>query len=174
MQAGSDNMLAQSVMAIGLCIITFVLVHSAISDFVSYRIPNWVLAFGGVAFVPAALLAALPFAQFAASVGAALLVLAAGFVLFSRNLIGGGDAKMAAVTALWCGADQAIPFLVHATLIGGILAIGLAALRRMVQHGKAPRFPGIEALQSGRREIPYGVALALGGLTVLPSTAWAP
>ena len=48
-------------------------------------------------------------------------------------------------------------------------------LRPLVLRGYGDgRFRAIASLQDGRREMPYGVALALGGLTVLPQTAWAP
>ena len=43
-------------------------------------------------------------------VGAAA-VLVVSFVFFARGWIGGGDAKLAAATALWLGFDQLLNYL---------------------------------------------------------------
>lgn len=165
-------MLPQAAAAVGLAVILFVLVHSAISDVLSLRIRNWVVALGAVAFVPVALASNMPFAEITAAVVAGVAVLTIGFTLFALNVVGGGDAKLAAVAVLWCGAGQAIQFLSNAALLGGLLVIAVLALRR-VQRSYATGFLGsIPSLQEGRREIPYGVALSLGGFSVLPHTAW--
>ena len=63
------------------------------------------------------------------AVGAALLV--AGMLLFSLNLVGGGDAKLLAAAALWIGYDQLVPFLFYVTIFGGALALILLAYRRL-------------------------------------------
>src|SRR3984957_18178943 len=46
--------------------------------------------------------------------GALVLVFAFGF--FSQGWIGGGDAKLAAATALWFGFDHLFEYLVYASL----------------------------------------------------------
>ena len=48
----------------------------------------------------------MPLAEIGMHVAAALAVLVVTFVFFSRGWIGGGDAKLAAATALWLGFDQ--------------------------------------------------------------------
>ena len=166
-------MLIQAGMAVGFAILLVVLVHSAISDVLSLRIPNGVLALGAVAFLPVAFSIGMPAAEIAAAVAVSLAVLAGGFVLFALKVIGGGDAKLAAVAVLWCGAGQAIPFLSNSVMLGGLLALLLLAARRLLHRYGSGRIRAIASLQEGRREMPYGVALALGGFTVLPHTAWA-
>ena len=52
--------------------------------------------------------------------GAGAVVLAVTFTFFSRGWIGGGDAKLAAATALWLGFDQLMNYLLYASLFGGV------------------------------------------------------
>lgn len=166
-------MMTQTGPAIGFAIFLFVLVHSAVSDVLSLRIRNWVLALGAGAFLPIALASGMPAAEIATAIAASMAVLAGGFLLFALNIVGGGDAKLAAVAVLWCGAGQAIPFLSNAALLGGVLAIALIVLRRVLRGFSGDKILTIASLQEGRRELPYGVALALAGFSVLPHSAWA-
>ena len=49
------------------------------------------------------------------------MVLAVTFVFFALGWIGGGDAKLAAATALWLGFDHLLKYLLYASLFGGVL-----------------------------------------------------
>ena len=49
-------------------------------------------------------------------VGAAFAVLAVTFTFFAFGWIGGGDAKLAAATALWLGFDHLLNYLIYASL----------------------------------------------------------
>ena len=42
-----------------------------------------------------------------------LAVLVVTFMFFARGWIGGGDAKLAAATALWLGFDQLLNYLLY-------------------------------------------------------------
>ena len=64
-------------------------------------------------------------------VGAAFSVLAVTFVFFARGWIGGGDAKLAAATALWLGFDHLMPYLLYASLFGGVLTFAMIRFRLM-------------------------------------------
>ena len=167
-------MLAQAGILSGFLIVAFMLVHAAVSDIASYRIRNWSLAIGAGAYLPVALVSGLPVATLVASAAAAACVLAVGFALFCFNVIGAGDVKLAAVTVLWCGAEQALPFLMNTALAGGLFAIGLLLARRLAAKLGITRLSVLGSLQPGQRDVPYGVALALGGFGVLPATAWMP
>ena len=166
-------MLAQAGTVVGFAVLAFVLAHSAISDIRFLRIRNGVLALGAAAFIPVSFAIDMPAADIAAAIVVSLAVLAGGFILFALGVIGGGDAKLATVAVLWCGAAQAIPFLLNSALLGGLLAIVLITVRRLLRGDAGNRFRGVAALQEGHGEMPYGVALALSGFTVLPNTAWA-
>ena len=51
------------------------------------------------------------------------------FGFFSQGWIGGGDAKLAAATALWFGFDFLLDYLVYASLFGGVLTLVLIQFR---------------------------------------------
>src|SRR6185312_14360744 len=63
-------------------------------------------------------------------VAAAGLVLAVSFIFFTFGWIGGGDAKLAAATALWFGFEHLMDYMLHAALFGGILTLLLLQFRK--------------------------------------------
>jgi prepilin peptidase CpaA len=85
------------------------------------------------------------------------IVLAAGFFLFSRGWMGGGDVKLFAAAALACNFAGLLRLLPAALLAGGLIAIALIFARSAM-----PRTSGRR-----RREIPYGVAIAAGAIFTL-------
>lgn len=143
---------------------------AAWTDLAGYRIPNW---------IPGAVLALWPVAAFLlgmswAQIGFALLtfviVLAIGMALWMPGWIGGGDAKLIAAAALWFGWPDVVGFMLWFALAGGVLALGLIALRRAVPAfsldaawiAKGPLADGAPA--------PYAVAIAAGALIALPGS----
>jgi prepilin peptidase CpaA len=91
-----------------------------------------------------------------ASAVVGLGVLALGFMLFSRGLLGGGDVKLMAAISLWAGPDLALPFVFITGIAGGFISLAMIAPRLFVREG---------ALLAGP-PVPYGVAVAAGGLYV--------
>lgn len=84
------------------------------------------------------------------AVAAAIFVL--GAVLFHLSMLGGGDVKLLAAGALWIGAPGVAAYLGATALAGGALAlIYLLA---------------VAAFGSRRPGLPYGVAIAAGGILV--------
>ena len=86
------------------------------------------------------------------AIAAGVFVLLAG--AFYVGMMGGGDVKLAAALALWFAPVSTLHFLVLMSLAGGVLTLGLMVAHRM--RGKA-----------GKPKIPYGVAIAFGGLAIL-------
>lgn len=84
----------------------------------------------------------------------AVAVFVALAALFYAGMMGGGDVKLAAALALWLSPPSLIRFLVVMAIAGGILTIGLVGLHRLRRR-------------PGRPEIPYGVAIAAGGIWVI-------
>jgi prepilin peptidase CpaA len=114
------------------------------------------------------------------SVAIAILVFAVGTGLFALRLLGGGDVKLLAAATLWAAPDYVLPFLLIVTLAGALL--GFAFLVPGIGHKPAdetssdtpasnpappPPPPGgvITAGKLGRK-MPYGLAIAVGCLTV--------
>ena len=107
-----------------------------------------------------------------AVVAGAVLLLSFGF--FVAGWIGGGDAKLAAVTTLWLGADNAFAYLLFVSLLGGVLAVIVYFCRTWPLPERVVKTVWIARLR-GRAEgaeLPYGVAITLAGLCFLPSTPW--
>ena len=75
-------------------------------------------------------------------------------VAFYAGMMGGGDVKLAAALALWFSPSGTLKFLVLMSLAGGVLTLGILAWHRAQRR-------------EGRPEIPYGVAIAFGGLAIL-------
>lgn len=73
---------------------------------------------------------------------------------FYAGMMGGGDVKLAAALALWFSPQSTIKFLVLTSLAGGLLTLGILAWHRARRR-------------EGRPEVPYGVAIAFGGLAIL-------
>jgi prepilin peptidase CpaA len=85
-------------------------------------------------------------------VAAVVFLLFAG--AFYAGMMGGGDVKLAAALALWFPPASTIKFIVFMSLAGGLLTLGI-----LVWHRARRR--------EGKPEIPYGVAIAFGGLAIL-------
>ncbi|MFL5006475.1 MAG: prepilin peptidase [Microvirga sp.] len=86
-----------------------------------------------------------------ASATAVFILLAAAFY---AGLMGGGDVKLAAALALWFPPVATVKFLVLMSIAGGALTLAVLAWHRLKQR-------------EGKPEVPYGVAIAVGGLVIL-------
>ena len=90
---------------------------------------------------------------------AGAIALAVGYGLYVAGVVGAGDSKLFAVTALFAGAALLPLFAVATALAGGVIAIGSIASR--------PRRALVMLTMKGAgdygRGIPYGVAIAVGG-----------
>jgi prepilin peptidase CpaA len=160
-------MLAQFIV---LVLLPGLLVVAAAWDVASFTIPN---------FIPIALIAV--FAVFclavhmtAASFGSHLLAgfigLVAGFTLFALGYVGGGDAKLFACVALALGLGDLPRYALVASLFGGGLTLSLLMMRKVPLPRALAGQGWIMRLHDDSQGIPYGVALALGGLVILQYT----
>ena len=158
--------------AIRLALFPAMMAFAASSDFLTLTISNRVslILVGG--FVALAVIAGVGAADVLSHLAAGCVVLVAAFSLFARDIIGGGDAKLAAATALWLGFDHLLPYLLYASLLGGALSVGLIWFRMaplpdwLARHDWAQRLHGKDA------GVPYGIALAAAALAVYPQTPW--
>jgi len=73
---------------------------------------------------------------------------------FYIGMMGGGDVKLAAALALWFPPGGTAKFLVLMSIAGGVLTLLVLGIHRL--RGR-----------EGKPEIPYGVAIAFGGLAIL-------
>jgi prepilin peptidase CpaA len=105
---------------------------------------------------------------------AGALVLTVSFGFFAMGWIGGGDAKLAAATALWFGFDYLLVYLVYAALFGGALTLLVIQFRRLPLPPQLARYTWILRLHEAGGGVPYGIALAAAALAVYPMTGWMP
>jgi prepilin peptidase CpaA len=158
--------------AIRLALFPAMMAFAASSDLLTLTISNRVslILVGG--FVALAVIGGVSAADVLSHLAAGCVVLIAAFSLFARGIIGGGDAKLAAATALWLGFDHLLPYLLYASLLGGALSVGLIWFRMaplpdwLARHDWAQRLHGKDA------GVPYGIALAAAALAVYPQTPW--
>jgi prepilin peptidase CpaA len=143
---------------------------AAASDLVSMTISNRVSIALVLGFFLVAALAGMPVAEIGRHVLACLVVLAFAFAFFTRGWIGGGDAKLAAATALWIGFPLLLEYLMVAALIGGAITLLLLQLRQVPLPAALTGQRWLTRLHSIENGIPYGIALAAAGLIVYPET----
>ena len=93
------------------------------------------------------------------------------FALFAFNWIGGGDAKLAAATAVWLGWTHLFEYGLEASVLGAALTLGILMVRkRELPPLLASRAWAIRLHEAGNG-VPYGIALAIAGLVLYPDTA---
>ena len=143
---------------------------AAAYDLTTMTIPNKLTAAVAVAFVAVVVLCRLPASEVAWHLAAGLLVLAATFAMFAAGWMGGGDAKLAAGVALWLGFADLLDYLMLASILGGALTVGLLLARRYPLPIMLARVPWALKLHAPDTGIPYGIALAIAALVVLPHT----
>jgi prepilin peptidase CpaA len=151
------------------------LIVAAIWDLLSYTIPNTiVLALLGLFAVFLAALAVTgatgDWAAIALHLAAGAAALAAGMLLFAFGWIGGGDAKLFAAASLWLGWNALFEYAILATLFGGVLTLSLLFLRRLPLPAFLVRLKWFARLSDHKEGIPYGVALSVAALILLPET----
>lgn len=154
-----------------LILFPFLMAYAAASDLLTMLIPNRIslgLVFGFLLLAASGLMS---WGEIGLHVGAAAIVLTATFTLFAFNVIGGGDAKLAAATALWLGFDGLPDYLLAASVLGGILTLALLAARSHPLPNPLARLPFALRLHDAKTGIPYGIALSAAALLVMPETA---
>ena len=165
----ADNMLQTLVFGVDLgtllrhaiiLIFSGLLIAAAVIDLRRFIIPNTLVV---------TLLALWPFWAIVNGAGpigytllGALLMFGVGAVLFALGLMGGGDVKLLTVLALWAGLDGLLGLALLISVAGGILSIFWVSRWRM----KIAVLIGWADGLRNNKQIPYGVAIAAGGLAV--------
>jgi prepilin peptidase CpaA len=140
------------------------LAAAAVNDARYYRIPNKICA-AMFALFPLFVLTAPQSLDWKQHVMVFFLVLASGFAMFMGHLAGAGDIKLLAVTGLWAGPHLMAVFLVTTAIAGGFVALAMAFLTHM--RNRSARRERKSTVAVAKVPIPYGIAIAIGGLNVL-------
>lgn len=156
-----------------LLIFPAMMAFAAASDLFTMTISNRVSLILVAGFLVLAFLTGMSWPAIGMHLAAGLLVLSICFVCFALGWMGGGDAKLAASTALWLGWSQLLDYAVYASLFGGLLTIGLLVLRGAPLHPPFLLREGWYArMTDAKTGIPYGIALAAAGLMLYPQSFW--
>jgi prepilin peptidase CpaA len=158
--------------AIRLLVFPALMAFAASSDLFTMTISNRVtLALIG-GFAAMALISGMSPSDLLTHLGAAATVLTVAFIFFARGWIGGGDAKLAAATALWLGFDHLLVYLLYASVFGGVLTLVMIKFRLMPLPEALAEQEWVKRLHRLDGGVPYGIALAAAALMIYPDTAW--
>jgi prepilin peptidase CpaA len=144
------------------------LAWAAVTDYRTYLIPNRIsLAIAALYPVYVMTQPADVDWQGALVVASAFLVI--GVLLFRFGIVGGGDIKLLTAMALWVGPGEILAFLFITAIAGLALTVLTISHLRYLRPWPAPALASDEAaVLKLRQSVPYGIAIALGGiLTVL-------
>ena len=155
-----------------LAVFPAALLVAAANDIYEFKIPNW---------VSIVLICAYPVAGVA--VGASPRVIAEGFLfgagaltvgfaLYAGKIVGGGDAKLFAAIAPWVSASALGVFLFYTAIAGLGLAIFMGIFRKLPILPVYAHAPWLISLHERKKDLPYAVALAAGGLLSFSQTAY--
>jgi prepilin peptidase CpaA len=136
-----------------------------ILDFATLRIPNLLTAALLGLFVAATLCAPAPVAWLS-HFAAGLVALGFGTVCFAARWMGAGDVKLFTVLALWTGLDALPEFGLVVGLLGAGVTLGVLLLRRPALELRLATLGILPASLKAGAGVPYGIAIALGGLIV--------
>jgi len=158
--------------AVRLLLFPAMMALAASSDLLTMTISNRVSLILVAGFFALALISGMSATDMLSHIGAGASVLVLAFLCFSQGWIGGGDAKLAAATALWFGFDHLLPYLLDASLFGGVLTFLLIQYRMLPLPAVLASQPWAERLHRRDAGVPYGIALAAAALCIYPETAW--
>ena len=160
--------------AVLLVLFPLLMAYAATSDLFTMTIPNRLAIILVATFPIVAYAAGFGMHAILMNIAAGALVLTATFTMFALGWIGGGDAKLAAATALWLGFGVLMDYLLTAAVAGGVLTLSLLALRQVPLPAFASHWRWLTHLHDQKTGVPYGIALAWAALAVYPSSAiWA-
>jgi prepilin peptidase CpaA len=145
---------------------------AAVSDLFTMTISNRISLLLLAGFAVLAAFGGMSLSAISMHVAAGLAVLTFAFICFALGWVGGGDAKLAAATALWFGFDHLMVYLIYASIAGGVLTLLLLQFRKWPLPAPLLSQPWLERLHDRESGVPYGIALAIGALLIYPQTEW--
>jgi prepilin peptidase CpaA len=143
---------------------------AAATDLGRFIIPNLVSLALILLLVALGLYFGRPLAWWGLHLGAGALLLLVGYLAWMLRFFGAGDVKLLAAVALFPGVGQVHVMLIYIALAGGVLALGLIVLRRviyltMASWGASPAAVGsLPRILIQRERVPYGVAISAGAI----------
>lgn len=143
----------------------WILVSLAVSDLRFRRLPTIAVAGFAALYCAHAVFATTGTAALGAHAAAGGIAFAVAALLFAFGWIAGGDAKLAAAVFFWAGPTHAAEVFFIVSVCGLMVALAMLAAGAVLRHAShAPRWLSWLAPARG---VPYGVALASGGVAAI-------
>lgn len=142
------------------------LLAAAASDVVSYKIPN-AIVLAIVLLYPIFVLVTPGEVDWPMGLAVFAGAIAVGMVLSAIGKFGAGDAKLLAAVLLWAGPALSPLTVFIIAIVGGVIALVMMTPARFVVAGAFSSL-GSQTLSNAflAKTMPYGVAIAAGGLFV--------
>jgi len=165
---------------------------AALIDIRKFIIPNWLnllLLIVGLAYAGVTSVGGEQGFPWVLSLACFAVFFFAGTLLFSLGFLGGGDVKLLAILAFWAGTQHIFQMLVYIAIAGGVVSAVYLLKAMVMRNGNSPSvgsdgkvvaadagLPHTDGVTNGkasvlRQPVPYGVAIAAGGVYVFASIA---
>ncbi len=154
-----------------LTVFPALMAFAAFSDLFTMTISNRISIVLVLAFVPLAYFSGVAPAEIGIHLACGAGVLLLTFALFAFGWIGGGDAKLAAATAVWVGWNALADYGLEATIVGGGLTLVILQFRKWPVPQWGLSLGWLMRLHDRKAGVPYGIALAIAGVLVYPTTS---
>ncbi|MDA7949649.1 MAG: prepilin peptidase [Hyphomicrobiaceae bacterium] len=148
------------------------MIFAGACDLFTMTIPNRVSLALVAGFVCLAPFAGFSWEMFGYHVALGAGMLAISILMFARNWIGGGDAKLIAAASLWMGPAHILEYGFIAALSGGLLTLIILRFRNIPLPAGIATQTWVLRLHRASGGVPYGIALSTAGLMVYPDTPW--
>lgn len=148
-------------------IFPLLLVVAAACDVTTMTIPNWISGTLVVSFLALGVVWGLPLGQLGLALGVGTGFLLLGMMAFALGWLGGGDAKLIAAASVWFGWPTAFAFIVYVMVFGGVVTLLLLMFRRTPLPEPVLEVAWVGRLHRANEALPYGVAIAAGGLMAM-------
>jgi prepilin peptidase CpaA len=153
-----------------LVIFPLCMAMAAASDFLSMTIPNRLSVILGLSFLLLAPFSGLTALEIGWHILTGLVVFAAGFALFAIRIMGGGDAKILAASAIWFGwSASAVSYFAYVALFGGLLSVVVILLRANANFIAISGLP-VPSTMMQASKVPYGVAIGAAAFMTFPQS----
>lgn len=150
------------------------MIMAGVGDALSRRIPNGLILVFIASFFSLAFASGLSGQAIGIHVSTGMVMLLIGYGFYASGLIGGGDAKLLAVAALWFGYSGLVPFLMMTAIAGGALALVIAGWSVLAIEAEFQGLAHQAKTRWIRPSLPYGFAIASGAILASPQAWWGP
>jgi len=142
-----------------LWIFASLMIVAAWSDAIDYTIPNRLIV-ALLTLYPAFVMTAGHKIGWPMSLAVATSILSIGLFLYGTGKLGAGDVKLMAAISLWAGTELTLAFILLTAIAGGVVSLALVV---RLNYGWVIGRPPAEIKTN---QVPYGIAIAVGGLFV--------